>query len=163
MTSPEEALSGSHGSDRVRMCGFFPAFFFTIVVVQNVGTRDTEAVPLDARLGNRVSRPFLVISRLFFLFSFHFFFFIIFLFLFFCFFPFFFSFFLIFFFLSFFFKYRKIKYFYNVTQVMLHLKRCRLKKYGKMKCLITSYKRKTSNEVFQQINKYLNRCSLWNL
>jgi hypothetical protein len=66
VTSPEEALSGSHGSDRVRMCGFFPAVFFTIVVVQNVGTRDTEAVPLDARLGNRVSRPFLVISRLFF-------------------------------------------------------------------------------------------------
>ena len=33
-----------------------------------------------------------------------------------------------------------------------------------MKCLITSYtsNRKTGNEVFQQINKYLNHCSLWN-
>jgi len=56
-----------------------------------------------------------------------------------------------------------MKYFYNVTQVTLHFKRCRLKKYGKMICLITSYNRKTSNEVFQQINKYLNHCSLWDL
>jgi hypothetical protein len=38
--------------------------------------------------------------------------------------------------------------FYNVTQVTLHFKR--LKKYGKMYCFITSYTRKTSNEVFKR-------------
>ena len=38
VTSPEEVLTGSHGSDIMRMRGFSPRFFLTIVVVQNVGT-----------------------------------------------------------------------------------------------------------------------------
>jgi hypothetical protein len=46
MTSPEGSLTGSHGSDRVHMHGLFPRFFLTIVVVQNVGTRDPFGVSL---------------------------------------------------------------------------------------------------------------------
>ena len=46
MTSPEGFLTGSHGSDRVHMHGLFPRFFLTIVVVQNVGTRDRFGVSL---------------------------------------------------------------------------------------------------------------------
>ena len=38
-------------SDRVGMRGFFPRFFLTIVVVQNVE-------PFGARMRNRVSHPF---------------------------------------------------------------------------------------------------------
>jgi hypothetical protein len=55
-------------------------------------------------------------------------------------------------------KYGENEMFYNVTQVTLHFKRC-LKKYGKMYCFITSYTRKTSNEVFKRKKtKYLNHC-----
>jgi hypothetical protein len=41
VTSPEAALTGSHGGDRVRIRGFSPRFpLLTIGVAQNVGTRD---------------------------------------------------------------------------------------------------------------------------
>ena len=40
-------------------CADFPrTFFLNIVIVQNVGTRDLEGVPLGARMSNRVSRRF---------------------------------------------------------------------------------------------------------
>jgi hypothetical protein len=44
VTAPEAALTitGSHGSDRVRMHSRFPHFFLTIVVVQNVPLRMTD-------------------------------------------------------------------------------------------------------------------------
>ena len=40
------------------MRGFFLRFLLTRVVVQNVGTRDPEGVPLGARMRNRVSPVF---------------------------------------------------------------------------------------------------------
>jgi hypothetical protein len=60
VTSPEVALTGSRVTVRgcLEVCSaharIFPAFFFTRVVVQNVGTRDPEGVPLGARMRNRV-------------------------------------------------------------------------------------------------------------
>jgi hypothetical protein len=62
MTWPAQSVS--HGSDRVRMRGFFPAFsFFLSRVVQNVGardqrSRDPEMVPLVVRMCNRDSPVF---------------------------------------------------------------------------------------------------------
>jgi hypothetical protein len=45
-----------------------------------------------------------------------------------------------------------IKHFiFPEKQVMLHFKRCGLKKYGKMKCFTTSCTRKTSYVVFQTL------------
>ena len=49
----------------------------------------------------------------------------------------------------------KIEMFYKrhvlEMQVTLHYKRCGLKKYGKMKCFITSCTRKASNVAFQTL------------
>ena len=104
--------------------GGFTALFSSVLTGNDV-TR--SRVPSGARMRNRKLRFPALFSGVF-LFSIFFFIF----FFFYLFFYFFFSvlFFSLFFFF-FFFEYRKMKSFYNVTQVTLDFKCCSLKKYGK--------------------------------
>ena len=93
-------------------CAYFPRFFLTIVIVQNVGNVE----PLDARMRNRVSRTFPVLfSNCFFAF---------FLFFLFCFFSYFLNFFIFFifplFFLSFLFFFLYLFFYFFIYIYFFH-------------------------------------------